>query len=69
MDEVVSLGFVHFDLPHPSVRGCFAAHSLCPKLCLVHVKKADIGAKMSAVQAGVRMRTRACDGWGRSTRL
>jgi hypothetical protein len=45
MDEVVSLGFVHFDLPHPSVRGCFADHSLCPKLCLVHVKKAAIGAK------------------------
>jgi hypothetical protein len=48
----------------------FADHSLCPKLCLVHVKKADIGAKMSAFQAGVRMRTRACDGWGwRSTGL
>lgn len=42
IDEVVSLAIVHFDLPHPPVRDCFAEHSLCfPKLCLVYVRKAD----------------------------
>src|SRR5713101_7483830 len=54
--EVVSLLLVHFDLPHPSVRVCLGDHPLClSKLRLVDFQEADIRAKVSAVQAGVRM--------------
>jgi hypothetical protein len=61
-DEVASLSLVHFGLPHPSVRVCFGDHLLClSKFRLVHLKKADIRAKVSAVQTCIRMRTRPRD--------
>jgi len=47
IDEVISFAIVHFDLPRPSVRGCFGDHPLCvSKLCLVDFEKADICAKV-----------------------
>jgi hypothetical protein len=58
LKEVVSLLLVHFDLPLPSVRVCLSDHSLClSKFRLVDFQEADIRAKVSAVQASVRMRT------------
>src|SRR5882724_6734714 len=60
--EVVSLLLVHFDLPHPSVRVCLGDHALClSKFRFVDFQEADIRAKVSAVQASVRMRTRTGD--------
>jgi hypothetical protein len=62
VDEVIPFAFIHFDLPCPSVRRCFGDHSIClSKFTLVCLKKADISAKVSTVQTGIRMRTRACD--------
>src|SRR5262245_35858090 len=45
--EVISFAFIHFDLPCPTVCGCLGDHSLgLPKLCLMRLKKADIGAEV-----------------------
>ena len=62
VEEVVSFSFVHFDLPHPSILVCLGDHPLrLSKFPFVNLKKADIRAKVSAVQASVRMRTRTGD--------
>ena len=62
VEEVIPFAFIHFDLTCPSVRSCFGDHSIClSKFTLVCLKNADISAKVSAVQTGIRMRTWACE--------
>ena len=57
--EVFSFSFVHLNLPNPSVLVCLGDHALClSKFRFVHLKEADIRAKVSAVQTCIRMRTR-----------
>src|SRR2546428_14113827 len=57
--KIVSLLFIHFDLPSPPVRIRFANHALrLAQFRLVDIEEAGIGTEMGAVQAGIRVRAR-----------
>src|SRR5258708_15625500 len=58
VDDVISLPFVHFDLPCPSIRVGLGNDSLCVvQLRSMHVEEVGIGAEVSAIQTRIRMRT------------